>query len=100
MAATDHLCPSTISYAAVHSSVLDYLAARRTRTGAWLQDQEWVVQEAANGREALARLQGVAPDVILLDLMTPEMDGFASGSRKSPVFLGLVKYEQGQRIKL
>jgi CheY-like chemotaxis protein len=40
------------------------------------------VQEAANGREALARLQGVAPDVILLDLMTPEMDGFASGARK------------------
>jgi hypothetical protein len=24
----------------------------------------------------------------------------SSGSRKSPVFLGLVKYEQGQRIKL
>ena len=41
------------------------------------QDQQWVVQEAANGREALARLQEEAPDVILLDLMMPEMDGFA-----------------------
>jgi CheY-like chemotaxis protein len=35
------------------------------------------VQEAANGREALALLKDPKPDVILLDLMMPEMDGFA-----------------------
>jgi CheY-like chemotaxis protein len=35
------------------------------------------VQEAANGREALDRLKQGKPDVILLDLMMPEMDGFA-----------------------
>ena len=35
------------------------------------------MQEAANGREALARLQQDKPDLILLDLMMPEMDGFA-----------------------
>jgi len=34
------------------------------------------VREAANGREALTRLQDDKPDVILLDLMMPEMDGF------------------------
>jgi CheY-like chemotaxis protein len=34
------------------------------------------VEEATNGREALARLQKCKPDVILLDLMMPEMDGF------------------------
>ena len=50
---------------------------QRDRVGAWLEDQQWVVQEAANGREALARLQEEVPDVILLDLMMPEMDGFA-----------------------
>ena len=43
----------------------------------WLEGQQWIVQEAANGREALARLQEEKPDVILLDLMMPEMDGFA-----------------------
>jgi CheY-like chemotaxis protein len=32
---------------------------------------------AANGREALDRLKEGKPDVILLDLMMPEMDGFA-----------------------
>jgi CheY-like chemotaxis protein len=50
---------------------------QRDRVGTWLADQQWVVQEAANGREALARLQEEVPDVILLDLMMPEMDGFA-----------------------
>ena len=38
---------------------------------------QWAVREAANGREALDRLQQGKPDVILLDLMMPEMDGFA-----------------------
>jgi AraC-like DNA-binding protein len=33
---------------------------------------------ARNGREALAMLQQVQPDLILLDLMMPEMDGFAT----------------------
>ena len=50
---------------------------QRERMLGWLEGQQWVVQEAANGREALARLQEEKPDVILLDLMMPEMDGFA-----------------------
>jgi CheY-like chemotaxis protein len=52
-------------------------ADQRERVRAWLEGQQWMVQEAANGREALARLQAEKPDVILLDLMMPEMDGFA-----------------------
>jgi CheY-like chemotaxis protein len=43
---------------------------------AWLEDQDFIVQEAANGREALACLRQGKPDAILLDLMMPEMDGF------------------------
>jgi signal transduction histidine kinase/CheY-like chemotaxis protein len=52
-------------------------ADQRQRLRAWLESQHWLVQEAANGREALACLQADRPDVILLDLMMPEMDGFA-----------------------
>ncbi len=49
---------------------------QRERARSWLEPQQWVVEEAANGREALARLAAEKPDLILLDLMMPEMDGF------------------------
>jgi len=41
-----------------------------------LQDHGWVVVEAQNGRVGLERLKETRPDLILLDLMMPEMDGF------------------------
>ena len=41
-----------------------------------LKDADWRVSEAANGREALDRLAQEKPQVILLDLMMPVMDGF------------------------
>jgi PAS domain S-box-containing protein len=41
-----------------------------------LEREGWQVGEATNGREALARLAEAPVDVILLDLMMPEMDGF------------------------
>jgi DNA-binding NarL/FixJ family response regulator len=34
-----------------------------------------VVGEAANGREAIAQYQELRPDVMLLDLQMPEMNG-------------------------
>jgi adenylate cyclase len=51
-------------------------AMQRERIRAWLQPQQWLVAEAENGRIALDRLKESQPDVILLDLMMPEMDGF------------------------
>jgi two-component system, NtrC family, sensor kinase len=50
---------------------------QRERVRSWLEGQEWIVREAANGREALACLKERRPDVMLLDLMMPELDGFA-----------------------
>ena len=41
-----------------------------------LRDEGWTVLEAENGREALARLADAMPDIVLLDLIMPEMDGF------------------------
>jgi adenylate cyclase len=50
---------------------------QRERMLGWLEGPQWMVREAVNGREALKRLQEDKPDAILLDLMMPEMDGFA-----------------------
>ena len=36
----------------------------------------WTIDEAEDGKAALARLGEMLPDLILLDLMMPEMDGF------------------------
>ncbi len=36
----------------------------------------WIVREAGNGRLALEAMKSRCPDILLLDLMMPEMDGF------------------------
>jgi CheY-like chemotaxis protein len=41
-----------------------------------LLDAHWTVVEAGSGKAALERLEQVTPDLILLDLSMPEMDGF------------------------
>jgi CheY-like chemotaxis protein len=41
-----------------------------------LEHRGWHVSEARNGREGLACLTTILPDLILLDLMMPEIDGF------------------------
>ena len=39
--------------------------------------EEYKVLEAANGREGIAVSQGTIPDLIITDLIMPEMDGYA-----------------------
>ncbi|HET6468417.1 MAG TPA: response regulator [Geminicoccaceae bacterium] len=56
--------------------VVDDDAPTRERLRQILQEEGWEVDAAAQGRAALARLALVMPDVVLLDLMMPEMDGF------------------------
>jgi CheY-like chemotaxis protein len=41
-----------------------------------LAKEGWRVMLAGNGREALDRISEDKPDLVLLDLMMPEMDGF------------------------
>ena len=51
-----------------------------------LTKEGWQVVAASNGREALERLTQGPPDLVLLDLMMPEMDGFEflEAFRKQP----------------
>ena len=46
-----------------------------------LEADGWTAAEAENGRVAIERLKAHVPDLILLDLMMPEMDGFEFVSR-------------------
>lgn len=43
---------------------------------AMLETEPFILYEASNGREALEILETDQPDIILLDLMMPEMNGF------------------------
>jgi DNA-binding NarL/FixJ family response regulator len=51
------------------------------RTFLELQDGLEVVGEAADGEQALAQAQQLAPDVILMDLVMPRLDGVAAMRR-------------------
>ncbi len=57
--------------------VIDDDASARDLTRAMLQKEGWSVTEAGNGIEALASMEKERPSLIFLDLMMPEMDGFA-----------------------
>ena len=41
-----------------------------------LEDEGWIVDEAESGEEAIAMFQQSAPDVVLIDIMLPGIDGF------------------------
>lgn len=51
-----------------------------------LTDEGYAVAAALNGKEALERVQRAAPDLILLDMKMPVMDGwaFAAAYRELP----------------
>jgi CheY-like chemotaxis protein len=54
--------------AMIRSTIRDFLV---------LNDPECLVLEAANGEEGLALAHTEKPDVIILDAVLPEMDGYA-----------------------
>jgi GAF domain-containing protein/DNA-binding response OmpR family regulator len=56
--------------------VVDDDPALRELVRRLLEREGYAVQEAENGRAALARLREAPPGLIVLDLMMPEMDGF------------------------
>jgi signal transduction histidine kinase len=58
--------------------IVDDDAVNRLMARAALESAGWSVEEAENGREALAVFQQLHPDVVLLDIMMPEMDGFTA----------------------
>jgi two-component system OmpR family response regulator len=56
--------------------VVDDEASIRDAVGTALRYEGFDVTEAASGREALALARGELPDLIVLDVMLPDLDGF------------------------
>ena len=69
-----------------------------------LDAEGYHVLTAANGQEALERLKAGLPDVVILDVMMPEMDGFETLARirevsSVPVIMLTVRAEESDRIR-
>jgi DNA-binding response OmpR family regulator len=69
-----------------------------------LEVEGYRVLEASNGLEALARLKEDLPDLVILDVMMPEMDGFETLKRirevsSVPVIMLTVRNEESDRIR-
>ncbi|GIH23845.1 hypothetical protein Aph01nite_21550 [Acrocarpospora phusangensis] len=56
--------------------VVDDVNANRYVIGRWLEHSGYDVIEAASGGEALAAVREQSPDLVLLDVRMPDMDGF------------------------
>jgi CheY-like chemotaxis protein len=57
--------------------VVDDDATQRALVGRALARTGWTVEQAADGAQALSALEARLPDVLLLDLFMPVVDGFA-----------------------
>ena len=60
----------------VHVLVVDDEPDIRATVSAMLEIEGYAVTEAANGADALHRVEEQAPDVILLDMRMPVLDGW------------------------
>src|SRR4051794_34047 len=61
--------------------VVDDQAANRELLAGYLADSPCVVQEAADGEHALALATAAPPDLIILDVLIPGLDGYTVTAR-------------------
>lgn len=58
--------------------IADDAAFMRMRCGRMLSEHGYTVVEAENGREAVEKYQAHKPDVVLMDITMPELDGLGA----------------------
>jgi two-component system KDP operon response regulator KdpE len=69
-----------------------------------LEHDGFQVSEAFNGKEAIAKIRDVTPDLILLDVMMPDLDGFevletVREVSNVPVIMLTAKGEEDDRVR-
>ena len=70
---------------------------------AYLEQQGFQVTTATNGKEAIYIARQEKPDLIILDIMMPEMDGFEfmrqhRKERETPIILLTAKVEEDEKV--
>ena len=74
------------------------LARRGIRQLLTPNDDVEIVGECRNGRETLAALDTLAPDLVFLDVQMPELDGFevvrARGAARMPYVIFVTAYDE------
>jgi len=70
------LSPLSVDKPAAHILIVDDDDSIRSLLQQELGDAGYQIEEARNGKEALAKVREGRPDLILLDIMMPEMNGF------------------------
>jgi two-component system response regulator ResD len=86
-----------------HILVVDDERSIRRLLHMYLTDAGYTVTEAADGREALAQIRQGGIDLVLLDLMLPEIDGFEVTRRlrdlaNVPVIMITARGEEAHRV--
>lgn len=56
--------------------IVDDIESNRTLLDKWLKRKDFLTTLAKNGREAITLLESSSFDIVLLDIMMPEIDGF------------------------
>lgn len=76
----------------------------RELTGVFLHNEGFDTLEAADGLEALARMEAIKPDLVVLDVMMPRMDGWQfcrelKAHYDIPVLMLTAKGETANKVK-
>ena len=83
--------------------VVDDKASMRRLVESYLREQGFRVVTAANGQEALFMARHEKPDLILLDIMMPEIDGYEfiriyGRERDTPIILLTARLEESDKV--
>lgn len=83
--------------------VIDDSRNLRQMVSSYLEQEGWKVSTASNGREGLRLAAQETPDLIILDLMMPEMGGYEflreySPTHRTPIIILTARIEESDKV--